>query len=113
MKPIGLFLVLRFSEGSLGHPPQVMQKMMELIDLELQGNVAAKTYAYYMAFQLMRGVDEELALRYAEEAFRTVVLAEGRDSWVSRMLEEVLAEAKKRRTRRPDLRAGKASESKQ
>ncbi|CAJ1339077.1 unnamed protein product [Effrenium voratum] len=63
---------------------QVLNKIVELIDQELAGNAAAKTYTYHMGFQLFQHGEE--AEECAEKALQQAVLAEGADSWVSSML---------------------------
>ncbi|CAK9068713.1 unnamed protein product [Durusdinium trenchii] len=73
---------------------QVMEKLIELIDQELEGNAAAKTYAYHMGFQLMKDVDPSKALTYAKEALEESKVSEGPESWVSQMLQSVIAEEK-------------------
>lgn len=86
-----------------GLGPQVLLKIVELINEELSGNAAAKAYTYHMGYQLLKE-GHEGALVYAEkvgawervtwpwEALEEITVAEGTDSWVGQLLRQDVAE---------------------
>ena len=73
---------------------QVLGKIVELIDVELRGNAAAKAYAFHMGYQLLKAEEEghEMAMMYAAQALEEITVAEGKDSWVGRLLRQELAQ---------------------
>lgn len=78
---------------SQGLAPQVVQKMAELIDQELQGNPAAKMWVYHFAFGMYQDLPDggrDQAKVFAQLALNECLVAEGQESWLSQALKSYL-----------------------
>lgn len=79
------------SAAQQGLGEAVIAKIVELIDQELAGNAAAKTYTYHMGMQCFGDTNRSAALKCAQQAWKEAAVAEGSTSWLSTMLAQQIA----------------------